>query len=123
MTPIRLEAAQLADLPGEEEHPIGEICQKIYKKYAPKMLVITLGKDGMLLSIGGKVDRIIPTFAREVYDVSGAGDTVISALTMALAAKNDVYDAMNFANTVAGVVVGKRGTAVALPEEILKFHQ
>ncbi|MDR2435729.1 MAG: PfkB family carbohydrate kinase [Puniceicoccales bacterium] len=122
MTPNKPEAAQLADLGDVDEPPIGEICREIYEKYAPKMLVITLGKGGMLLSIGGKVDKIIPTFAREVYDVSGAGDTVVAALTLALAAKNDAYDSMHFANTAAGVVVGKHGTAVASPEEILKFH-
>jgi D-beta-D-heptose 7-phosphate kinase/D-beta-D-heptose 1-phosphate adenosyltransferase len=122
MTPNKLEAMQLAGLSEEEEPSIGEICQKIHRKYSPRMLIITLGQGGMLLSMGGEVDRIVPTFAREVYDVSGAGDTVIAALTMALAANKGVYDAMYFANTAAGVVVGKRGTAVARPEEILEFH-
>jgi D-beta-D-heptose 7-phosphate kinase/D-beta-D-heptose 1-phosphate adenosyltransferase len=120
MTPNRLEAAQLAGL--DSGDPIGEICRRIHEKYSPEMLVITLGKDGMLLSVNGAVDRVMPTFAREVYDVSGAGDTVVAALTLALAAKNSVCDAMHFANTAAGVVVGKHGTAVAQPEEILKFH-
>jgi D-beta-D-heptose 7-phosphate kinase/D-beta-D-heptose 1-phosphate adenosyltransferase len=122
MTPNKLEAAQLADLNDDSDHSIEEICHKIHEKYSPKMLVITLSKDGMLLSTNGKIDRIIPTFAREVYDVSGAGDTVVAALTLALAAENNAYDSMHFANTAAGVVVGKRGTAIALPEEILKFH-
>jgi D-beta-D-heptose 7-phosphate kinase/D-beta-D-heptose 1-phosphate adenosyltransferase len=123
MTPNKLEAAQLADLPGEDEHPMEEVCRKIYEKYSPKMLIITLGQEGMLLSVDGVIDRTVPTFAREVFDVSGAGDTVIAALTMALAAGNKAQDAMYFANTAAGVVVGKHGTAVALPEEILNFHQ
>ena len=62
---------------------------------------------------------IIPTYAREVFDVSGAGDTVIAAFTAALAAKTSWLDAAMLANTAAGVVVGKMGTATASPQEIL----
>jgi len=60
----------------------------------------------------------IPAQAREVYDVSGAGDTVIASLGTLIAAGATVEDAMRIANEAAGVVVGKLGTAVALPSEL-----
>ena len=79
----------------------------------------SLGAEGMLLSRSGKVERIIPTAAREVFDVSGAGDTVIASLTLALAAGQSFEQAAEFANLAAGVVVGKVGTATVSPAEIL----
>jgi D-beta-D-heptose 7-phosphate kinase/D-beta-D-heptose 1-phosphate adenosyltransferase len=63
----------------------------------------------------------IPTAAREVYDVSGAGDTVIAALTLAMMAGADIETAAQFANAAAGVVVGKIGTATVTPEELVAY--
>ena len=120
MTPNRAEALRLAgldDAPGE--FPADAVCAAIHERFAPRYLVVTLGPDGMLLSEGGRPVERIPTFAREVFDVSGAGDTVIAALTAALSAGVPLHDAARFANTAAGVVVGKLGTAVASPDEIL----
>jgi D-beta-D-heptose 7-phosphate kinase/D-beta-D-heptose 1-phosphate adenosyltransferase len=97
------------------------VCQKIYARHAPKILVITLGAEGMLVAKEGQVTRRIPTCAREVFDVSGAGDTVIAALSVALATGHDLEESARFANTAAGIVVGKFGTAVASPAEILNF--
>ncbi len=57
-----------------------------------------------------------------MFDVGGAGDTVIATLTAALAAGADIEAAAHLANTAAGIVVGKFGTATASPEEIVKFH-
>ena len=119
MTPNRAEALRLAgldDAPGP--FPAEAACAAIHARFAPEHLVITLGPDGMLLSEGGRPLERIPTFAREVFDVSGAGDTVIAALTLALAAGFPLADAARFANTAAGVVVGKLGTAVATPDEL-----
>ncbi len=65
---------------------------------------------------------ILKTYAREVFDVTGAGDTVIAALTLSLAAGASLDEAAHFANTAAGVVVGKFGTATATPKEILNYH-
>jgi D-beta-D-heptose 7-phosphate kinase / D-beta-D-heptose 1-phosphate adenosyltransferase len=62
--------------------------------------------------------RMMPTYAREVYDVSGAGDTVISVLTLAMAAGAPIDEAVTLGNLAAGVEVGKRGTATVTPEEI-----
>lgn len=124
ITPNRNEAIELADIGNEitgTDFPAEEICRRIWEKHHPKMLVITLGADGMLLSREGKVEKLIPTYAREVFDVSGAGDTVIASLTLALAAGADLESAAHFANTAAGIVVGKFGTATVSPQEILAF--
>lgn len=121
MTPNKAEALQLAGLHGAEAGTVGwvAVAARVYEKYAPRQLVITLGGDGMLLCAEGRPGRQIPTAAREVFDVSGAGDTVIATLTAALAAGADLDRAAALANLAAGVVVGKVGTAVASPAEIL----
>jgi rfaE bifunctional protein kinase chain/domain len=81
--------------------------------------VITRGEHGMAL-FGRKGERLtIPSVARTVYDVSGAGDTVIAVLALALAAGAPIEQAMQLANFAAGVVVEKLGTATASPEEIV----
>ena len=81
-------------------------------------LLLTLGAEGMLLATKDRAVTHIPSIAREVYDVSGAGDTVIAALGALIAAGAPLADAMRIANEAAGVVVGKLGTAVALPSEL-----
>ena len=81
--------------------------------------VITRGEHGMAL-FGSAGERLqIPSVARTVYDVSGAGDTVIAVLGLALAAGAPIEQAMQLANFAAGAVVAKLGTATASPEEIL----
>ncbi len=121
LTPNKAEALQLAGLHGAEagSASLSEIAARVYEKHAPRQLVITLGGEGMLLCTEGRPGRQIPTAAREVFDVSGAGDTVIATLTAALAAGADIDSAAALANLAAGVVVGKVGTAVASPAEIL----
>jgi rfaE bifunctional protein kinase chain/domain len=125
MTPNKAEALELAGMTPDDCYggfPADEVCRRIFEQYRPKHLVITLGGDGMLLSENGRPGKTIPTYAREVFDVCGAGDTVIATLTAALAAGADIESAAHLANTAAGVVVGKFGTATATPEEILNFH-
>ncbi len=121
LTPNRQEALQLAGLEQEphQPFPVAEACARIYELYRPTHLVITLSEEGMLLSHQGKAGRIIPTTAREVFDVSGAGDTSIAALTLGLAAGAVLEEAAQFANAAAGVVVSKLGTATVTPDEIL----
>ena len=123
LTPNRLEALELAGLSREirEPFPQSEVVTRIFERFAPEMLAITLGAEGMLLARDGVVECIIPTAAREVFDVSGAGDTVIASLTMALRTGESFARAAEFANLAAGVVVGKLGTATASQEEILKL--
>jgi D-glycero-beta-D-manno-heptose-7-phosphate kinase len=82
-------------------------------------LLITLGESGMWLFEKGK-NKHIPTVAQKVFDVSGAGDTVISAFTLSLCVGASKLEAANIANFAAGIVVGKLGTAVTNPEELLE---
>jgi D-beta-D-heptose 7-phosphate kinase/D-beta-D-heptose 1-phosphate adenosyltransferase len=81
--------------------------------------LITLGESGMWLFEKGK-NKHIPTVAQEVFDVSGAGDTVISTFTLALCAGASKLEAAHIANFAAGIVVGKLGTAVTNRAELLK---
>ena len=94
----------------------GEI---LMEKWAAENLAITLGSQGMFLMTRGKAPRHVPTRAREVFDVSGAGDTVIAACVTALAAGAEFIESAELANIAAGVVVGKLGTASCTPEELL----
>jgi rfaE bifunctional protein kinase chain/domain len=121
ITPNRRESLQLAGIKilPHTPYPADEVCVKLHKLYRTKYLVITLGEDGMLLSENGSVKEIIKTAAREVFDVSGAGDTSLAALVLALTAGADLIDAAKFANAAAGVVVGKVGTATVTPQEII----
>jgi rfaE bifunctional protein kinase chain/domain len=123
MTPNRTESISLAriELEPHDPFPANDVCHSLWTQYATKNLVITLGGDGMLLSKEGKAVKCIPTVAREVYDVSGAGDTVVAALTMTLARGISLEDSAHFANLAAGVVVSKVGTATATPSEILNY--
>jgi len=121
LTPNRHEALEMAGRSrlSRGSLPQEEIVGAIFEKFDPGLLAITLGADGMLLARNGKVEKIMPTAAREVFDVSGAGDTVISSLTLALVAGADLEQAAELANVAAGIVVAKVGTATASPDEIL----
>jgi D-beta-D-heptose 7-phosphate kinase/D-beta-D-heptose 1-phosphate adenosyltransferase len=90
------------------------------KKWGVEMLMITLGAQGLYLFPRTGSPAVIPALAREVFDVSGAGDTVIAASMLALASGAGFAEAAGFANAAAGIVVGKVGTAVCTPEEILE---
>jgi len=92
----------------------------LLKKLRCKAVILTRGDEGMsLFEKSGKVTHI-PTCAREVFDVSGAGDTVIAAITLSHSAGATLREAAIIGNHAAGVVVGKVGTAVATQEEILE---
>ena len=123
LTPNRAEALELAGFsartPGD--FPAEEVCRRIRDRFRPEHLVVTLGGDGILLSGRDGGDRLIPTFARQVFDVSGAGDTVIATLLLALTAGADLPLAARLANLAAGVVVGKVGTATVSGAEILDY--
>jgi D-glycero-beta-D-manno-heptose-7-phosphate kinase len=86
-------------------------------------LLVTLGAEGMLLVMKDGSTTHIPSIARDVYDVSGAGDTVTAWLGSALAAGASVREAAQLANYAAGVEVGKAGVATVSPEEILAVHE
>jgi D-beta-D-heptose 7-phosphate kinase/D-beta-D-heptose 1-phosphate adenosyltransferase len=97
---------------------IENLGKRILKALNSDSVLITRSEKGMtLFQPGGKVTNI-PTRAKEVFDVTGAGDTVISTMTLALAAKADLRSAAEIANFAAGIVVGKIGTAVTSQDEL-----
>jgi D-beta-D-heptose 7-phosphate kinase/D-beta-D-heptose 1-phosphate adenosyltransferase len=121
LTPNRNEALELAELPSlhaEEPYPLNEICEAIDDKFHPRLLVVTLGAEGMAICYDGKVVNKLPTEARQVFDVSGAGDTVIALLTASLAAGASAFEAATIANIAAGVVVSHMGTAPITYDEL-----
>ncbi|MGJ8653008.1 MAG: bifunctional heptose 7-phosphate kinase/heptose 1-phosphate adenyltransferase [Opitutaceae bacterium] len=120
MTPNRSEALQLAgfDHSPDAEFDDEAVMKAIFSKYNPQKLVITLGPDGMLLGEDGKIIGRIETEAREVFDVSGAGDTVVAVLTAALASGHSLAKAAALANRAAGVVVSHLGTAPITIDEL-----
>ncbi|MGD0411339.1 MAG: D-glycero-beta-D-manno-heptose-7-phosphate kinase [Verrucomicrobiota bacterium] len=126
LTPNRKEAFDLAGLP--DEHPgadpardaaLRRVADKLLAELQPALLLITLGEHGLLLCQRGQKPFHVPTAAREVFDVSGAGDTVIASFTLAIVAGASPVEAAFFSNHAAGVVVGKLGTATVTPDELL----
>ena len=96
------------------------VAEKLLSQLAPAVLLITLGEQGLLLCRRGHDPFHIPTVAREVFDVSGAGDTTIASFTLAIVAGASPVEAAIFSNHAAGVVVGKVGTAAVQPEELIQ---
>ena len=123
ITPNKRESLQLAgmELAPHARFPAAEVCARLHERYATRHLVVTLGEEGMLLSAAGRVQKVIPTAAREVFDVSGAGDTALAGLVLALCAGAPLQTAAHFANAAAGVVVGKLGTATVSPAELVAY--
>jgi len=126
ITPNRKEAFELADLSDDTKNanPFADkslmlAAERLLKELNPALLLITLGELGMLLCQRGQKPFHIPTVAQEVFDVSGAGDTVIASFTLAIAAGASPIEAAIMSNHAAGIVVGKVGTAVTTPEELL----
>jgi len=127
ITPNRKETFELANLHDETRHanPLADknlmlAAERLLNELRPAVLLITLGESGMLLCQRRQRPFHIPTVAQEVFDVSGAGDTVIATFTLAIAAGASPQEAAMLSNHAAGVVVGKVGTATVSPEELLK---
>ena len=125
ITPNRGELFELAGLTDETRHrnPLRDqnlmaAVKAVQAAYQPALLLVTLSEQGMLLARRGTRPVVIPTMAQEVFDVSGAGDTVIASFTAAVAAGASALEATLFANHAAGVVVGKIGTATVTPKEL-----
>ena len=123
LTPNKKEAESLAGHKIVDESSLLKAGRTIIQKTRSESLIITLGKDGMAIFKG--VDSkpiLIPTFAREVFDVSGAGDTVISVLALSLASGAKLEEAAYVSNLAAGVEVSKRGTATVSVQEIIQAY-
>ncbi|MFA6599716.1 MAG: D-glycero-beta-D-manno-heptose-7-phosphate kinase [Candidatus Omnitrophota bacterium] len=97
---------------------LDEVGRGLLKRLGAEAILITVGEDGMMLYERRGARTHIPTAAREVYDVSGAGDTVIAVLAMALAVGAKMLEAAMIANLAAGIVVGKLGTATVQVQEL-----
>lgn len=127
ITPNRKETFELANIPDDtkNQNPLADknlmmAASRLLMELHPALLLITLGELGMLLCQRGKKPFHIHTVAQEVFDVSGAGDTVIASFTLAIAAGASPVEAAILSNHAAGIVVGKVGTATTSPEELLK---
>ncbi len=116
LTPNRAELAQVAGEWGNEAELTAK-AQGLRRKLGLKALLLTRSEDGMsLYTDDGELH--IPTQAKEVYDVSGAGDTVIATAAVMLGAGMEMEEAVRTANRAAGIVVGKLGTASITPQEL-----
>src|SRR6185436_6868418 len=99
------------------------VANRLLNELRPAVLLVTLGELGMLLCQRGQKPIHIPTVAQEVFDVSGAGDTVIATFSLAIAGGASPLEAALISNYAAGIVVGKIGTATVSQEELLgSFH-
>ncbi len=128
ITPNRKEAyGALENHQPSENLSYAEVSRSLLKKLKCEAVLMTLGEDGMILVEKNGATTKIPTAAREVYDVSGAGDTVIAVLSLALAAGASMREAAILSNFAAGVVVAKLGTATVelkeLQDAILETHE
>lgn len=125
-TPNYREACSAANLPEsplrgghEDEQVLWDVGSALADRWGTEFLMVTLGAHGMYLRPRKGAAQVLPTVAREVFDVSGAGDTVIAVAMMALAAGATHTEAAILANHAAGVVVGKLGTATCGADELL----
>ena len=118
ITPNKKEAEKASGVEIVDDASFIQAGQRLLEMTEVGDLLITRGEEGMTL-FEDKKHSHIPTVAREVFDVTGAGDTVIASLTLAVAAGASVREAAVLANHAAGVVVGKLGTAAATVDEIL----
>jgi rfaE bifunctional protein kinase chain/domain len=126
MTPNTKELSELSGQPAKADAEVTKAGRQLVGDLGLAGLLVTRSERGMALFAPDAIHRepwLIPTEAREVFDVSGAGDTVIAVFSAAVAAGGDWKDAAMLANAAAGVVVGKVGTATATPAEILAHYQ
>ncbi len=120
IAPNHHEAAAAARILVRDQADLLRVGQALLRRLQSRAVLITRGEQGMSLFEVARPVTHIPTFAREVYDVTGAGDTVMAVLALALAARASMRDAAVLANYGAGIVVGKRGTATVSRAELAR---
>ncbi len=122
ITPNHHEAQRAAGMEINDQNDLRQVGETLLKKYNFQALLITRGEEGMSLFERGQ--KITHTYfsaqAKEIYDVTGAGDTVIGVLALSLASKANLQEATCLANQAAGIVVGKVGTATVSQEELIR---
>ncbi len=119
ITPNTLEAERASGMSISTPDEVERAGRKILRQSGIEHLLVTLGEQGMALFEGKSKMTLIPTVAREVFDVTGAGDTVISTLTLGLVSGLTIREAAILSNIAAGIVVGKLGTASVSREELI----
>jgi D-glycero-beta-D-manno-heptose-7-phosphate kinase len=119
ITPNNHEASKAVGFGIKDNNTLKKAGEAVLKKFKCKIALITLGENGMAVFQKGRPMKHIPTVAQEVFDVSGAGDTVIACCTAALTAGATPVQAAHISNCAAGIVVGKVGIAVVTPEELI----
>ncbi len=119
VTPNHHDALAFARFLLREAQDLQEVGRKLREELEVDAVLVTRGEQGMSLFEDGRVTHI-PAVAKEVYDVTGAGDTVLAALGLALTSRASLQEAAVIANHAAGVVVGKVGTATVSREELLQ---
>ena len=119
--PNRAEAFRAAGMEHRFSDPgaLDDVAETLLRRWNTEMLLITLGEEGMLLAQRDGTRYHTPSRAREVFDVSGAGDTAMALFTLALAAGAAPWEAAEIANHASSVVVGKLGTATVTPAELI----
>jgi D-beta-D-heptose 7-phosphate kinase/D-beta-D-heptose 1-phosphate adenosyltransferase len=119
ITPNHHEALRLTNLEEDSDDGLHQAARTIRQKLGCDAVLVTRGDRGIMLLEGDSAPVFVETAALEVYDVTGAGDTVIATLAAALSAGATMLEAANLANHAAGIVVGKVGTATASADELL----
>jgi D-beta-D-heptose 7-phosphate kinase/D-beta-D-heptose 1-phosphate adenosyltransferase len=120
IAPNHVEASKVVRHSCLTEAEVERAGREIMALISTKYLIIKRGEQGMSIFEMGRNPVHIPTIAREVFDVTGAGDTVIAAAALALLAGASILEAAVIANAAAGVVVGKIGTADCSPQELVE---
>jgi D-beta-D-heptose 7-phosphate kinase/D-beta-D-heptose 1-phosphate adenosyltransferase len=120
VTPNTAEASSASRVSITDEVSLGRAGRVLLKRLRCDALVITRGEDGMAIFEPNRQPFLVPTEAKEVYDVTGAGDTVIGTMALALGAGASIRKAAELANHAAGIVVGKVGTATVDQRELTK---
>ena len=120
ITPNRSETEKAVGFTLDSDDAIKKAGEKLLKKLKADAALITLGEEGMMLCEKGKPSHKIPTLAQDVFDVSGAGDTVIGTYTLSLVSGGSPMAAAYIANCAAGIVVSRTGTAVVSKQELLE---
>ena len=118
ITPNRKETALAAGIEIVDDQTLAEAARRLMEKTGIHKILVTCGKDGMVFFNGNRRPYRIGTKARQVFDVSGAGDTVLAVLGLGMAAGYAINEAVALANTAAGIVVGKVGTATVSKKEL-----
>ena len=118
ITPNGAELEEVAEVSVRGEAQLVGEAEKVMERYGAEWVLVTRGSKGMCLVGRRNAPLVIPTIAREVYDVSGAGDTVIAVLAACVACGSNLPEAARIANTAAGIVVGKLGTQPVTAAEL-----